>query len=297
MTSSSSSSSSYSYYSNPFLVDLNAVNGTADASSAPTSVAGSNDFPLTVSIGTGEVLSYLPSGTASKIWSMAGATYNRTINYATIPCNAASKDVKYTFQLGGDGGPVLETHLSDLVLSPSLVDPYYTYYLQATPNVCIFAIQNISSSSSSLLLLLRQPRQLDPPALVPRFRHPERGGGDRPSQGQPRCVEHRRLSVVWSRRAVCYSFFCGTGSASGSSCSSSCTSNCNPNSTNRPGSGSGSGSGSDSARQLQFRLHACVEASGHRRRCHVWCDRSSCSRLCRSRLAPGIRYIGGKLGD
>src|SRR5690606_11991676 len=73
---------SYSY-SYGFSVTLNSVNGTS-ASGAPMPAIRTNDFPVDVVLGHGEVFSFLPDLLADQIAAMAGATFNESLGYFTI---------------------------------------------------------------------------------------------------------------------------------------------------------------------------------------------------------------------
>lgn len=150
---------SYSSFYSAFGVSLTGLNISASSSAAAQALV-SNEFPFTVSIGTGETLSNLPDVVAKKIWSAAGATYNASIYLATIPCDAATKatdgGARFAFRLVGSTGPVLDVRLSDLILPQNVAaERWADYSLSGAPsNTCLFAVQNGStwsrgSSSSS----------------------------------------------------------------------------------------------------------------------------------------------------
>ncbi|KAK0726761.1 aspartic peptidase domain-containing protein, partial [Lasiosphaeria miniovina] len=137
-------------YQDTFAVSLNAVNGSTSSGSDMSAIK-SNDYPFTVAISPGDTFSYLPSLIASKIMIIAGARYNRTIGRNVISCDAAkSNSAKFAFELGGSGGPVVTSQVSDLILAPGLLRGGSRYsYFADSPNLCLFGIQNYSSSSSS----------------------------------------------------------------------------------------------------------------------------------------------------
>ncbi|KAL2150499.1 hypothetical protein VTH82DRAFT_7062 [Thermothelomyces myriococcoides] len=139
---------SYSY-SYGFSVTLNSVNGTS-ASGAPMPAIRTNDFPVDVVLGHGEVFSFLPDLLADQIAAMAGATFNESLGYFTIPCNAGERNnTKFVFEIGGDGGPKLNTETVDLV-QPSIIysDPTWSGQLLES-DMCLFAIQKYDTGSSS----------------------------------------------------------------------------------------------------------------------------------------------------
>lgn len=145
---SSSYSSSYSKYY--FSVTLTAINGTTDSGSTMPPIR-TNDFPVSATIGPGEVFSYLPGLLADKMATMAGATYNQTLYRFTIPCDAGKTNAaKFVLQLGGTGGPLLNVETADLVVPVSAYGAGYsmTRGLNGT-NTCFFGVQKYYSGSSS----------------------------------------------------------------------------------------------------------------------------------------------------
>lgn len=141
-------STSYSYdYS--FGTTVVSINGTSGSGSAMPAIK-SNDFPLDVTIGPGEVISFLPEVLADKIADMAGATFNKTSGIFTIPCDAGkTSNTKFVLGLSGSGGPQLSVETADLVVPSRLIGlTYGTRYLVNATNTCIFGIQKYSSSTS-----------------------------------------------------------------------------------------------------------------------------------------------------
>ncbi|KAL2170724.1 hypothetical protein VTG60DRAFT_4472 [Thermothelomyces hinnuleus] len=141
---------SYSYsYQYGFSVTLNAINGTS-ASGAPMPAIRTNDFPVDVVLGHGEVFSFLPDSLADQIAAMAGATYNKSLGYFTIPCDAGERNnTKFVFEIGGDGGPKLDVETADLV-QPSIMYSDLTWYGSPLESgMCFFAIQKYYTDSSS----------------------------------------------------------------------------------------------------------------------------------------------------
>ncbi|KAK4246924.1 aspartic peptidase domain-containing protein [Corynascus novoguineensis] len=143
----SSRYSSYSYYPYGFSVVLNSINGTT-ASGSPMAPIRTNDFPLDVTVGAGEVYSFLPESLAEQIAGMTGATFNDSMESYEIPCDAGKKNnTKLVFEIGGTGGPKLHVETADLVV-PSTVNRF-RYSSDLDPGMCMFAIQAYDSSSSS----------------------------------------------------------------------------------------------------------------------------------------------------
>lgn len=138
-----------------FGVAVNGINGSSSSSAAAEAFT-TNELPFGASIGHGETFSNLPDPIAQKMWSMAGASYNRSISLATIPCDAATKakdgGARFTFELGGAGGPVLDVRLADLILPQNVAALRWrsnTPDAPAPPNTCLFAVQNGSTWYSS----------------------------------------------------------------------------------------------------------------------------------------------------
>jgi len=132
-----------SYSSSAYLeFDLNSFSGAAD-SDAELSVITHNDNPLSVYIMPERPFSSLPETLTKKIMALAGAEYNETLYYNTIPCDAAkSNRAKFSIRLGGEEGPLLNVELSDLIIP---MDPFRVasgYGSGLDPNVCLFGIQN-----------------------------------------------------------------------------------------------------------------------------------------------------------
>ncbi|KAH6635781.1 aspartic peptidase domain-containing protein [Chaetomium tenue] len=141
-------SSSSSYYSYGFVTTLNSINGTAASGDAMPPIR-SNDFPVDVTIGPGEVFSFLPARLADQIADMAGATYNESAEVFLIPCDAGkTNNTKFVFELGGADGPKLNAETADLVLPMTSFAGYQRYRLLGS-DMCMFGIQKYDESSYS----------------------------------------------------------------------------------------------------------------------------------------------------
>ncbi|KAL2161772.1 hypothetical protein VTH06DRAFT_7556 [Thermothelomyces fergusii] len=131
-----------------YSVTLNAISGTSP-SGAPMPAIRTNAFPLSVILGHGEVFSYLPGSLADHMAAMVGATYNKSLEYFTIPCDAGERNnSRFAFELGSDGGPKLNVETADLV-QPSVV--YTDLVPDGSPlesGTCFFAIQKYGNDQS-----------------------------------------------------------------------------------------------------------------------------------------------------
>lgn len=118
----------------------------------------SNDLPVDVTIGMGELVSFLPDDLVSSIASVVGATQATTTSPYTIPCDAGtfSNTSLIAFRLGGEGGPLLEAATADLIINPGVFNGQVspddeTYYddgdtIVDLPNgTCVFGIQTWDS--------------------------------------------------------------------------------------------------------------------------------------------------------
>ncbi|KAL2123554.1 hypothetical protein VTJ04DRAFT_4009 [Mycothermus thermophilus] len=137
------------YYNSPygFLTWVHSINGTS-SSGEPMPAIRTNDFPVDVVIGPGQVLSFLPETLVETIADMAGAEYNKTMGAYTIACDAGKDGgASFVFELGGPGGPKVTAELADLVAPRGIVGVYSGY--EPSGNNCFFAIQKRAGSSSS----------------------------------------------------------------------------------------------------------------------------------------------------
>ncbi|KAK4202143.1 aspartic peptidase domain-containing protein [Triangularia verruculosa] len=135
---------------------INNISGTK--SGKALAAIRTHDFPLDASISPSQVYSYLPSSIADQIAEAAGATWNTTLGGFVVSCDAGEADaVRYEFQLGGSGGPVLHVETSDLIVPSSIaVERTSSSSRLANPkiqmqasNLCYFGIQKRSTGYSS----------------------------------------------------------------------------------------------------------------------------------------------------
>ncbi|EAA28484.1 acid protease [Neurospora crassa] len=131
-----------------FSVTVHSINATGlgtggDGSQQPLV---SNALPLDVTIGMGELISFLPRDLVSNIASLAGATRDATTDLYTIPCAAGTFDnaTLFAFTLGGEGGPLLQATTADLIIQPGV----FTGQVSSSESASSVA----SSPSSSLNL-------------------------------------------------------------------------------------------------------------------------------------------------
>ena len=135
-------------YPGTFGVTLDGLSLSSKADSKMESFP-SNDFPLGVTFGPGDVLSYLPPRLYSKIAEAAGAEYNISTRLTTIPCDAAKTNkAKFSIRLSGPEGPVVNFEMADLVISKNLTPSSYDSYY-GDDGSCIFGVQERDNSDSS----------------------------------------------------------------------------------------------------------------------------------------------------
>ncbi|AEO68614.1 uncharacterized protein THITE_2118191 [Thermothielavioides terrestris NRRL 8126] len=150
---------SYQFYESSvaaFGATVTALNGTSGSGVAMPPVR-TNDFPIDVVIGPAEILSYLPNTVADAVASMAGATFNETMDLYTIPCDAGkTSPAQFVLELGGSGGPQLRFETADLVV-PTAAFYSVAYSLGNASNLCLFGIQQLSSGDSSSSSYISSP--------------------------------------------------------------------------------------------------------------------------------------------
>ncbi|KAK3323028.1 aspartic peptidase domain-containing protein [Apodospora peruviana] len=227
---------------NTFGVSIDNFEGTSDGVNFDLQPIKTNDFPLGLTIGPGEILSYLPETLASKIASMAGAVYNGTGAVRSayyIACDAAStaNAANFAFQLGGPEGPILRFETADLIVTPEVMYPgaSASYFGE---NVCLFGIQDGEYGSSynlgsSLLRRAYMTFDLDNDEIAVA---PVRFPADAANPPTPTIVAFEsRFAVVPSATLYC-------GDDSDYSCRSHESGSPTPSSGFGGGTGSGSGS-------------------------------------------------------
>ena len=141
--------SKYSSGYSSFGVYLYSVNGTSTDSLSAVNIE-SDELPISISVSPSDAISILPTDLAEQIWQMTGATFDEDYEKAFISCDAANGNQTFTFQLGGEAGPIVEATMSDLVVPQDVWDySSYTYYDDEdtdTASRCLFGIQNSSYS-------------------------------------------------------------------------------------------------------------------------------------------------------
>ncbi|KAK0712337.1 aspartic peptidase domain-containing protein [Apiosordaria backusii] len=100
---------------------------------------------IAASLSPAESFSYLPDGLADGIMAASGASWNTSIQWATIACDAGSKHPKtsFRFQLEGPDGPILNVRLADLVIQQDVTrwEIAYATLANLNRNTCLFGIQ------------------------------------------------------------------------------------------------------------------------------------------------------------
>ncbi|KAK3391831.1 aspartic peptidase domain-containing protein [Sordaria brevicollis] len=146
---------------NKFSTLVHSVNFTRSDESGMQSTMISNDLPLDVTIGMGEIISFLPDDLASYMASLNGAKLDKYANLYTIPCAATSWSNRtvFSFRLGGSDGPALEVHTSDLVIKPGVLTGQLSNSLSTTEKMtlnlgledhdtCVFGIQTWDTAAT-----------------------------------------------------------------------------------------------------------------------------------------------------
>jgi hypothetical protein len=115
-------------------------------SSTGTDSLSSPEFPIAVDLDSGTTLSLLPTDLAEEVWREAGASYDTDAQSALILCSRSNSSGYFAFGFGGEGGPVINVNMSELVL-PLAVN---TTEEQTT---CKFGIQNMTASPDALYFI------------------------------------------------------------------------------------------------------------------------------------------------
>lgn len=144
-----------------FSASVHSVNFTRSDEPGMQSTMISNDLPLDVTIGMGEIISFLPDDLASYMASLNGATLDTAANLYTIPCAAGSwsNGTVLSFRLGGLDGPLLEVRTSDLVIKPGVLTGQLSDNLFPSDkqklnlglqddDTCVFGIQTWDTAST-----------------------------------------------------------------------------------------------------------------------------------------------------
>lgn len=116
-------------------------------SSSGEDALSSSSFPVPVVLDSGTTLSYLPQDLTLQVWREVGAIYVTDSNgngAPLVPCALANNEGYFTFGFGGDGGPLIQVDMDELVVQA---------FTQETPlpsgpyegqSACQFGIQNYS---------------------------------------------------------------------------------------------------------------------------------------------------------
>lgn len=121
-----------------FPVKFSVLNYTRSPGGEPESIAPQDDLPLML-IRPVTLFSNLPLWLASKIWDLAGASYDKLSELATVPCSGGTgKGSELILTLGLEGGPTVRVSFDDLVI-PLDMAPIST---SSEEEMCVFAIQS-----------------------------------------------------------------------------------------------------------------------------------------------------------
>ncbi|KAK0660053.1 aspartic peptidase domain-containing protein [Cercophora samala] len=146
----------YDIFPSAFAVSLNNINMHDDSKE----VFKFEEVGLLFTLSPAESFSILPREMVDPIIEASGATWNTTIERATIPCDAGSKNTKINIrlQLEGPDGPVINVPLADLIVPQEVTNweiAIGTNPQSLSRNTCLFGIQKSNSGQfiigSSLL--------------------------------------------------------------------------------------------------------------------------------------------------
>lgn len=128
-----------------FIVELTSLE--AHSSSGQDALSSSTS-PVPVVLDSGTTFSYLPQDLAEQVWKEVSAVYYKIgtdgSGAPVVPCALANNKGYFAFGFGGDGGPVIQVGMDELVL------PIATQEIQfdSGPNqgkaACQFGIQNFT---------------------------------------------------------------------------------------------------------------------------------------------------------
>ncbi|KAK4683381.1 hypothetical protein QC764_124660 [Podospora pseudoanserina] len=141
----------YDIFPSAFAVLLNSIKMLDDSKEA----LNFDEIRLLFSLSPAESFSILPRELADPIIAASGATWNTTIERATIPCDAGSKNTKLNLrlQLEGPDGPVLNVPLADLIVPQDVTNweiAVATNAQSLNRNTCLFGIQKSNSGQFNI---------------------------------------------------------------------------------------------------------------------------------------------------
>lgn len=127
-----------------FTVQLTSLG--AHSSSGEDDLASSS-FPVPVVLDSGTTLSYLPQDLTLQIWNEVGAIYvtDSAGNGAPlVPCSLANNKGYFSFGFGGDGGPLIQVGMDELVVQAFTEDTPLPSGPYEGQSACQFGVQNYS---------------------------------------------------------------------------------------------------------------------------------------------------------
>lgn len=91
------------------------LSGVRVVSPSGSDALGATEFPFTVLLDSGSTSTTLPSDLVYEIYNETGAEYDTETGSMTVPCSLMDSAGYLSFEFGGDGGPVVNVSMSDLV--------------------------------------------------------------------------------------------------------------------------------------------------------------------------------------
>ncbi|KAI0020144.1 aspartic peptidase domain-containing protein [Xylariomycetidae sp. FL0641] len=117
------------------------------SSSSGSDTLTSDSFPIPVVLDSGTTFSYVPDDLAEQIWQEVGAGYNADVGTALLPCDLENSDGYFSFQFGGEGGPMINVTMDELVMPLTTGEPIpFTTGEYKGRDACQFGIQNITNT-------------------------------------------------------------------------------------------------------------------------------------------------------
>lgn len=91
------------------------LSGVRAVSPSGSDALGAAEFPFTVLLDSGSTDMTLPRDLVFGIYNETGVVYDEETDSATAPCGLLDSPGYLSFEFGGDGGPVINVSISDVV--------------------------------------------------------------------------------------------------------------------------------------------------------------------------------------
>ncbi|KAK8058818.1 acid protease [Apiospora phragmitis] len=192
-------SDGYTYTTNTFSAWVSSFNTSTANEGVLTPVQNKTALPF-VTIDPSYTISELPQDLAEHIWSMAGATWDSSLDLATINCSQRDNLTgRVGIQFSSSYGPNLTVPLSDLVLpTDTWTTQKWDWDLHSATSICLFGVQNATKYNRQKQSWGEDPEYTIGAPLLKRsylvF--------DLASKEMAMAPVNRRTPSVWSRRAT-----------------------------------------------------------------------------------------------